>query len=83
MPGPPGQYISYTKQSIKVYHCGEHTCPDIKSIEKNTQHIKMLLCNNPSIKPSEIQLANVELFCQWCWSFNLKKTINIEFDLFF
>ena len=30
----PGQYISYRKQSIKVYHCGEHTCPVIKSTEK-------------------------------------------------
>jgi len=40
-----------------VYHCGEHTCPVIKSTGKNAQHIEQLVRDNPNIKPSEIQSA--------------------------
>lgn len=51
------RYISYREQSVKVYHCGKHTCPVIKSKAKNKEYVQKLLNDNPKIKPAELQSA--------------------------
>ena len=52
---PARRYMSYGNKSVTVYHCGEHSCPVVKNIEKNVERIKQLVEKNPNIKPSEIQ----------------------------
>lgn len=51
------RYVSYCKTSVKVYHCGRHTCPVIKPLAKNREQVKQLLNDNPNIKPAELQSA--------------------------
>ena len=57
IPCPARRYVSYGKTSVKVYHCGRHTCPVIKPRVKNREQVKQLLKDNPNMKPAELQSA--------------------------
>ena len=57
IPCPARPYISYSPRSMKIYHCGQHSCPIFKPLRKNKAQVKQLIKDNPKIKPSEIQSA--------------------------
>lgn len=42
---------------MKVYHCGQHTCPVIKPLAKNKDKVRQLLDDNSNVKPVELQSA--------------------------
>ena len=75
------RYLSYGKSTIKVYHCGVHTCPVIKKVAKNKNQIAQLVNDNPNIKPSQVQSACVlSAFRQMADWGSVKKQVEATMD---
>lgn len=49
------RYVSYGSKSVKIFHCGNHTCQVSMKTSGNMIKVKELIKNNPKIKPAEVQ----------------------------
>lgn len=56
---PARRYLKIGKKNIKVFHCGEHTCPIQEKASKPTERVEDILRKNPERKPSQVQSAFV------------------------
>ena len=56
---PARRYLKIGKKNIKVFHCGEHTCPIQEKASKPTERVEDILRKNPEMKPSQVQSAFV------------------------
>ncbi|KAL9961802.1 hypothetical protein ACROYT_G030823 [Oculina patagonica] len=49
------RYVFRKKQSVFVYHCGDHTCPSKPVISKPVEDVRRTVAENPTLTPSQIQ----------------------------
>jgi len=54
------RYVVRKKQSVFVYHCGDHTCPLKPVISKPVEDVRRAVSENPTLIPSQFQ-SNIKL----------------------
>ena len=49
------RYVVFRKRSVRIYHCGQHTCPCIAPAPRPSDNIRRQIEENPNLTPSQIQ----------------------------
>ncbi|CAB4034288.1 Hypothetical predicted protein [Paramuricea clavata] len=50
-------YIFVKRQKLRVFHCGDHTCPVYTKSERPVANERDVLKKGPTLKPSQVQSA--------------------------